>query len=762
MKKAPSSIYRIQLNQDFSLKQATKLLPYLKELGVEGVYCSPYFAAFSPHGYDIIDPNRINPQIATKEEFNTFCKELKKLGLFHIADIVPNHMGIRGDNLWWQDVLRKGKKSKYAKFFDVDWSKEKILLPFLEGTKTISIIKKGGKLFAKYGELLFPVNGKTVPKTRSQIDALLEKQHYRLVSWLHAGQETSYRRFFNIGDLIGIKIEDNQVLNAHHKWVFQLLKEEKIDGLRVDHPDGLYDPQQYFDRLRKKTKRLIVVEKILGWEEELPPNWQVDGTVGYEFLNMLTGLFVQKGAKLTQIYSEFIEREPDLDQLLYQNKKFYMATEMAGDIKFLAEKLSAHTDLPLSDLEKGLYELLAAFPVYRSYIGRDGKLPARDKPYWEKAFKEAGKKIHPKVFALLKNMIFKGGEPTDFVLRFQQLSAPIMAKGFEDITLYQYNRLLCCNEVGSEPERGGVSIEEFHKFCKRKREKWPLGFLASSTHDTKRSMDVRMQIACLSEIPKRFEDNALQWTKFNQKHKTEIDGTLFPDPNAEYALYQSLLGVWPSHPTFERLWTVFQKSVREARSYTSWRQPNLPYEKACKHFLKSILKKQSPFLRSFASFQKEIQEKGEWKSLSATALQLGAPGIVDIYQGCESDRYMLVDPDNRGPVDYSKPSSLKTDLTKAALHFRKKHKALFLEGEYIPLKTDKQTIAFLRRYKNQVLLVTAPLRHMHYTPSTVTLPKDFGEGKSLFSDATFTGKTISTSKLFQEAPFAWVFWSGVK
>ncbi|MDN3506426.1 MAG: malto-oligosyltrehalose synthase [Simkaniaceae bacterium] len=723
MKKAPSSIYRIQLNQDFSLKQAIKLLPYLKELGVEGVYCSPYFAAFSPHGYDIIDPNRINPQIATKKEFITFCKELKKLGLFHIADIVPNHMGIRGDNLWWQDVLKKGEKSKYAKFFDVDWSKEKILLPFLEEAKNLSL----------------PVS-----------------KHYKLVSWLHAGKETSYRRFFNIGDLIGIRIEDPQVLEAHHKWVFQLLKEKKIDGLRVDHPDGLYDPQQYFDRLRRKTKKLIIVEKILGWEEELPSNWQVDGTVGYEFLNMLTGIFVENSPKLTQTYSKFIGRELDFNQLLYKNKKFYMATEMAGDINFLAKKLNS--DLPLIDIEKGLSELLAGFPVYRSYIGRDGKLPPRDKPYWEKAFKAARKHISPNVYRLLKDVVFKNGEPIDFILRFQQLSAPIMAKGFEDITLYQYNRLICNNEVGSEPERGGVSVEEFHNFCKQKQEKYPLGFLAASTHDTKRSLDVRMQIACLSEMPKAWENKVEEWAKLNKKYKCDH----FPDPNAEYALYQNLLGAWPGKPTFERLWTVFQKSVREARTHTSWREPNRAYEKACKHFLKSILKKGSPFLQSFAIFQKEIQEKGEWKSLSATALQLGCPGIIDLYQGCENFNFLLVDPDNRSPVDYTAPKSLKNELTQAVLHFRKKHKALFLEGGYIPLKTDNQTIAFLRRYKDQVLLVAAPLRHFHFKPYTITLPKNYGEGQSLFSHDTYTGKALNTSKLFQEAPFAWVFWPGTK
>jgi len=782
MKKAPSSIYRLQLNEDFPLRKATKLLPYLKELGVEGVYCSPYFAAFSPHGYDIIDPNQVNPQIASKEDFNAFCKELKRLDLFHIADIVPNHMGIQGNNLWWQDVLLKGKKSKYASFFDINWAQEKILVPLLGmpyeealKKKQLTIIKKEGKLFAKYGKLLFPVNGKTLPKTINEIDHLLQKQHYQLVDWKAAAQKTSYRRFFNIGDLIGLRIEDSKVLNAHHKWIFQLLKEGKVDGLRVDHPDGLYDPEQYFNRLRKKTKNLIVVEKILGWEEELPSNWKVDGTVGYEFLNMLTGLFVKRGEKLTQIANRFTGQSDDFAQILYKNKMFYMATEMADDIKFLADKLYAFTskmrafaDLPKGDILNALYELLAAFPVYRSYIDKTGKMLPRDKPYWQRTFDLAQKRnreIGRRVFDFLQSVIYgklKSLDLTDFVLRFQQLSAPIMAKGFEDITLYQYNRLICCNEVGSDPDRGGVSPDEFHTFCKRKREKWPLGLVATSTHDTKRSMDVRMQIACISEIPEKWEKMVHKWAKENLMHKTEIEGTLFPERNAEYALYQTLLGIWPELPSFARLWPVFQKSVREARSYTSWRHPNLPYEKACKAFLKALLQKQSSFLHSFTPFQKEIQERGEWKSLSSTALQLGAPGIVDIYQGSENFSYNLVDPDNRRSIDYKKLNTLKVDLTKAALHFRRAHKDLFLKGKYIPIKTDEQTIAYLRWYKDQVLLVAAPLQHMSYSPSTLTLPKDFGEGTHLFSRGSIFGRTIKTSSLFQNAPFAWVFWSGVK
>lgn len=242
MKKAPSSVYRMQLNEEFPIKKATELLPYLKKLGIEGIYCSPFFAARSSHGYDIIDPNRINPTISTPKEFETFCKKMKELGLFHIADIVPNHMGILGGNPWWNDVLAKGKKSKYAKFFDIDWSHPKILIPILGESydealrkKLLTVVKKEGKLFAKYGGQYFPIiKGKTLPKTIEETDRLLQKQQYQLADWLFAAQETSYRRFFNIGELIGIRIENDALFRAHHKLIFQLLKEKKVDGLRID------------------------------------------------------------------------------------------------------------------------------------------------------------------------------------------------------------------------------------------------------------------------------------------------------------------------------------------------------------------------------------------------------------------------------------------------------------------------------------------------------------------------------------------------
>lgn len=703
MKKIPSSVYHLQFGENFKLKDAIKILPYLAKLGIEGVYCSPFFAAASLHGYDTIDPHRFNPLIGTPKEFDRFFMLLKKLGLYHIADVVPNHMGIKGKNLWWQDVLEKGRSSKYASFFDIDWTQDKIDLPILGTSK-----------------------GWILPKN---------KGHYRLVPWQNFATKIGYRRFFNINEMVGLRMEDPAVFEAYHQWLFKLLKEKKIDGLRIDHPDGLYDPADYFENLRKKHKGLVVVEKILGWGEELPPNWKVDGTVGYEFLNHLTGVYVKQDDRLTEVYSRFIGKELSFAKLVYDAKKYYIQTEMLGDLNRLCALIP---DCP----KEALLELLACFPVYRSYIRPTGNVPARDMPYLREAFAQA--KPKNKAHDHLKKIFFlkiDTPEVRDFILRFQQLCAPVMAKGFEDIALYRYNRLLALNEVGSSPERLGVTTKEFHDLMGRQTN----GFLATTTHDTKRSHDVRMQLAVLAEIPEKWEQALTTWQKCNHELKTGS----FPDPNAEYMLYQILLGVWPSKPTFKRLWQCFQKSIKEAREYTSWMEPNPQYENACKQFLKAILKRGSPFLKSFSAFQQEIEQIGKWNSLSSTALQLGCPGIVNIYQGCENWRYLLVDPDNRTVPDYDAPESEKSQLHRELLNLRKKHKKLFLEGAYIPLEArgdqKEHIIAYLRTYRNQRCLVAG----LRFFTSLKNL-----EGTEILLPE---GETIKADQLFAKAPYAWIF-----
>ena len=732
MKKFPSSIYRLQLTKKFNLKKASKLLPYLKEMGFEGVYCSPYFKARSSHGYDILDPNALNPFIATEKEHEAFCKKAHALGLVHYADFVPNHMGIVGDNPWWLDVLKKGPMSRYAHFFDLDWSLGYILVPLL-----------GDK------ETRYP-----------------ESDFYKLVPPINATKQTSYRRFFNINDLIGLRMEDERVFNACHRLIFRLIREKKVDGLRIDHPDGLYDPKQYFDRLYNKHDVPIFVEKILGWDEELPSDWKVQGTVGYEFMNRLTGVFVKKSTTLTEVYERFIGKRVDFEQLLYEKKRLFMETEMAGEVENLAKSLDV-ASFHKRELIEGLYELLARFPIYRTYIRLKGKIPKRDIPYIEEALKSV--KGNGAVINYLKKLFFLEIDTPcsrDFLMRFQQLSAPIMAKGFEDITLYNYNRLLALNEVGSSPQRHGVTIDEFHSFCIEKQKKWPLGFLSTSTHDTKRSHDVRMQLAPLSEIPEKWERALQLFSKLNEKHKTQVGAHLFPDRNAEYFFYQILLGVWPSKPSKARMWASFQKSIREARAFTSWNEPSELYETAAKDFVEAIMQKESPFLAAFKAFQKEIEEYGHWNSLSSIAIKLGCPGIVEVYEGCENWRYCLVDPDNRTLVNFNQKETIKSALHRVALNFRKEHKALFLEGAYIPLKVTgpkkDHILAYLRTHENEACLVAGARFFTNlkdFVGTKIHLPKDRGEGRQLFTEEVFSGQRLLARELFSAAPFAWVYWS---
>jgi len=799
MKEAPSSLYRLQLSKSFTLKEATKLIPYLTELGVEGVYCSPYFAAYSPHGYDITDPNELNSTVATEEEYLAFCASLKKHNLYHFADLVPNHMGILGENNWWKDVLEKGKTSSFASFFDIDWSQEKILVPLL-GTSyeealssgAITLEWRGERLLACYGEADYPLNPATYTQasfieTPDEIDDILSEQCYQLAHHGVSAQQTSYRRFFNINELIGLRIEDPHVFDLHHKLALDLLQEGKVDGLRIDHPDGLYDPAAYFQRLREHHKGVIIVEKILGEGEELPTNWEVDGTVGYEYLNHLSGLFIRPDETLTQIYEEFTGNKTSLETLLIQKKLFYIHTEMAGDVASLAErfydfssKMRAYADLPKGEILSALYTLLTHFPVYRSYIGPEGSLSKEDAAHYKTAFKNArkhhkeysarGLDFFEEVFALRLDTPYI----RDCILRFQQLSAPIMAKGFEDITLYNYNRLISLNEVGGEPGHLGTSVEKFHTQMKRKAKKWPLGFISTSTHDTKRSLDARMQISALSEIPKKWEKAVRSWAKLNEKHKTEVDGKHFPDRNAEYFLYQTLIGVWPNKPSFKRLWPLWQKSLREARAHTSWQSPNASYEKAAHDFLEALLKPRSTFYRIFTRFQKGVETVGRLNTLSATALKLGLPGIIDVYEGCENWRFTLVDPDNRSPIETPRTQKVlkdgkevKLDLHRRLLGFRKEHKELFLYGDYTPIEVrgsaKEHIVAYLRSYKNKHCLVVAT-RHFasfkRYGETEILLPKDFGSGMDVLSqkEINFSSKNLKLKKLLTSLPFSWIYW----
>ncbi|NGX61442.1 MAG: Maltooligosyl trehalose synthase [Chlamydiae bacterium] len=860
--KVPSSVYRLQLNEEFPLKEAIKILPYLHKLGIDGVYLSPLFEAYSPHGYDVTDPNRLNPKIGTEKEYTRFCGELKKWGLKQILDVVPNHMGIKGGgNHYWQDVLENGPYSPYASFFDIEWECEKkelknrvlypilgshygkalesheIVLHFSKGAFTLfyhdtplpvssdsypillkicrefigekdpnlvefyetfphepklrSSKKQEGEarleaLFTKTkkGEkvlenLLCQTNGKKrLPSSFDLLDSLLEAQFYRLSYWKVANHEINYRRFFNIHELAALRIEDEAVLQEHHRWLFSLMEKGVVDGLRIDHPDGLYDPDSYFSSLQTHGPIYTVVEKILDRKEKLPDSWRVDGTVGYEYLNILNGIFIrqQNEKAFTDIYEEFIGQSLDFETLVYESKKLFASYEMVSEVEALGRKLDRvseetrhYRDFTRHDLTQAIEEVIAYFPVYRTYNRPFGKANRRDARYITIAIQKAKAKapsLDHSLFDFLENLLLgklpkaKEAGFSDFVLSFQQLTGPMMAKGLEDTTFYRYNRLLSLNEVGGDPPHFGYSEGEFHRLFREKQEKWPYGFLASSTHDTKRSEDVRMRLNVLSEIPERWRLEVKRWSLLNSRFKGEG-----PSLNTEYFLYQTLLGVWPKEGVrkkereafFKRLWEVVVKSMREAKQETSWMEPNLEYEEDVRRFLESILTPQigKAFLTSFLPFVHEIDRLGARNSLSATALKIALPGVVDVYQGNELFHYRLVDPDNRAPVDFTSRKKLlaqgnkefKLFLHQKALNCRREHKELFIHGEYIPLRVrgfrKDHLIAFLRKTKEKTLLVVV-------SRFFASLPTDEPLGKKTWKETEVLLPAEYLSKVFED------------
>ncbi len=827
MDEIPSSVYRLQMNKNFSLKKATALLSYLFDLGIE---------SFN-HDYDITNPCRLNPDLGSLADFEDFCSQMRKYKMKLLLDIVPNHMGIKGNkNLWWIDVLEKGQSSTFANIFDINWTPEKlelqgkILLPILDKPYEQVLKERQIELFwekgfwVRYFDYLLPICYSTYPrilengqkdlsfeknkewlkylllansgskeqfisfydksfsvqnctknilssfnKNSNLLHKLLENQFYRLAYWVIAGQEINYRRFFNINELIAIHIENEQVLNMHHNWIFDLISLGKVQGLRIDHPDGLYDPSQYFERVRKKKPAFIWIEKILDFKEPLPELWNVDGTVGYDFLNILSGMFIQRKnkKKFTEIYARFIEKEINFKETCYACRKRYLTSQMSSEIYYLttlltkiSEKSRYYRDFTKADLTCALLEIFACFPVYRTYIKPGIEIRKKDRAYILYTIETAKKKapkVDPSIFDYIKSLLLSEYENSfkdlsiDFVLRFQQMTAPIMAKGLEDSTFYIYNRLISLNEVGGNPDYFGFSKAEFHAFNKKKLTHWPLGALASSTHDTKYSEDARLRIHILSEMPEKWKALVLSWKKDNQRCKTCVAGNLFPDLNIEYFIYQMLIALWPADQ--QRLQACLNKVIREVGIYTSWHKIDTLYENAINTFLKAILTpdKENTFLPSFFRFQKEIELYGILNSISALILKIGSCGIVDIYQGNEVMNHVLMDPDNRHPVDFNfrkqslqEMKDLKISTTAKALHFRRNNKELFLKGDYITLKSPENVIAFMREWKGQQVIIIVKRFFTKEWPSCILkLPKK--SNPSHFKNL-FTNEKIYISK----------------
>lgn len=691
----PRATYRLQFHRRFTLRDARELVSYLADLGVSHVYASPLLKARpgSPHGYDVVDPRCLNPELGTEDDLAALVRALRERGMGLVLDIVPNHMGIGGrDNPWWWDVLTHGPASRFADYFDIDWEAPahpgKVLVPVL-GDDYERVLQQGELRLASedgapvlcYYEHRFPVAPGTLPAEAAEasqwerlntdfraLDALLARQHYRLVHWRRGDAELNYRRFFNITTLAGVRVEDPRVFRDTHARLLEWHRRGWLDGLRIDHPDGLRDPLEYFQRLRAAAPGAwIVVEKVLEPGEALPRHWPVAGTTGYDFLNVLLGVFLAPAGELplTRFYAEFTGEPTDFAALLREKKRLVLRERLAAEVSRLARLLeelrpadAAACAWTREQLRAAIIEVAACFPVYRSYL-RPGAEPVHetDAAYIVQALDEARRErpdLPGDLFEHLRRLLLEPvapdppagrASPADFILRFQQLTGPAMAKGLEDTAGYCFNRFVALNEVGGDPSRFGLSVEAFHRTCAQTLARWPDTMLATSTHDTKRSEDVRARLALLSEMPDAWTAAVRRWSAHNAPHRRGG----WPDRNAEYLFYQTLVGAWPL--SVARALAYMEKAVREASQHTTWTSPNAAYEAAVKHFITATLA-DTDFTQDLQAFVAPLIQPGHINSLAQTLLKLTAPGVPDIYQGTELWDLSLVDPDNRRPVDF--------------------------------------------------------------------------------------------------------------
>ncbi|MBI1734135.1 MAG: malto-oligosyltrehalose synthase [Candidatus Rokubacteria bacterium] len=607
------------------------------------------------------------------------------------------------------------------------------------------------------------------PRSFDLLDALVTDQAYRLAYWRVAGEEINYRRFFDINELAAIRMEDREVFDLAHRLIVSLVRDGVVTGLRIDHPDGLYAPADYFRRLQEVCVEAmgrpmyIVAEKILSPGERLPETWAVAGTTGYDFLNLLNGIFVDRKAAgaLERLYTRLLHERASFGEIVYASKRLIMETSMASELNMLGHRLNrisekhrSSRDFTLRSLTYALREIIAAFPVYRTYFGERGDVTV-DCEHLDRAVEQAKRRtptVDPSVYDWIRELLAltfppwadeaDRGARTDFVMRFQQITGPVTAKGYEDTALYRYHRLVSLNDVGGDPSRFGTPLAEFHAENAERSERSPATMSATSTHDTKRSEDVRARVNVLSEIPDEWRRRVARWQRLNRRLRTAVDGEPVPGPNDEYLIYQTLVGAWPIDRA--RLRAYVEKASREAKAKTSWISPNQRYDEAMARFTDAVVdaRRSREFLRDFGEFHARVAHFGRLNSLAQTLVKTTAPGVPDFYQGTELWDFSLVDPDNRRPVDWALRRRLLDELTKEiesavdlaalarrlastsdegrvklylirqALAFRRHHRELFLTGAYQALEAAgtwaEHVCAFARSRASAVAIVVVP------------------------------------------------------
>ncbi|MGH4016828.1 MAG: malto-oligosyltrehalose synthase [Pseudonocardiaceae bacterium] len=697
MTAAPPSTYRLQFGPGLSFTDAAALVPYLASLGAGAVYTSPLLQPMpgSRHGYDVADPARVSEVLGGESAMRALAAAIRAHGLGLIVDIVPNHLGVavpRANPAWW-DLLAHGPSSRFARWFDI--TGRPVRLPVLaDSPDALGDLRVDGELL-RYHEHVFPLTpGTAAAGTPEQVH---EAQHYRLVSWR---ADLGYRRFFAVSELAAVRVEDPEVFAATHGEVLRWVAEGDVDGLRVDHPDGLTDPGGYARMLRERAPDAwIVVEKILETGEELPRSWPVEGTTGYDALAEVDGVLIDSAGEpaFTALDTELTGVRTDWAQLVY-DCKLDVATGMLGsELRRLA---ALAPDIP--GAADGLAEVLACFPVYRSYLPEGAQ-------HLDAAL-DAARHRRPDLGATLAALSSRLHDPGDeLAIRFQQTSGAVMAKGVEDTAYYRWTRFVALNEVGGEPSRFGLDLDAFHAAAARRNEIAPQGMTTLSTHDTKRSADVRARLAVLAEVPDTWAEAVQECTAL-----AEMAGATVPDPALGHLLWQTLVGAWPLPA--DRLHGYLTKAMREARTRTGWNDPDEAFETAM-HAVADAALEDPALCSAVARLAARIIPPGRSNALSATLLQLSMPGVPDVYQGSELWDLSLVDPDNRRPVDFTTRADLlrrldqgwlpevdtsgaaKLLVVSRALRARRDHPERFTG--YTPLRATgsaaRHVVAFARR-----------------------------------------------------------------
>ncbi|MBA2265229.1 MAG: malto-oligosyltrehalose synthase [Chloroflexi bacterium] len=706
----PRATYRVQLHAAFTLDDAAAIVPYLADLGVSHLYTSPVLQAArgSMHGYDVVDHSRVSDELGGVEAFDRLIDALRARGMGLVLDIVPNHMAISDErNRWWWDVLEHGRLSRYASYFDVDWDppesrlRNVILLPVLPDhygrvleAGEIQLARDGARLVITHGERRFPLDPQTVERIRTAagegtaldaavaelnadpelLDEVLAVQHWRLAFWRSASRDLGYRRFFDIDDLIGLRMEDEDAFRDTHALILGWVAEGRVDGLRVDHPDGLRDPAAYFTQLRAAAPDAwIVAEKILDPDEALPTDWPIDGTTGYRFANLATGLQIDPAGEsgMSAMWAEVADVGPAWETVVAAARREVLATLLGSDVNRLTAMFVAvceanrrYRDFTRHELHHALREVAAALAVYRTYVrAGEAKVSDRDAGLIGDAIAVAVERrpdLDPELFRFLGRILrreVQGSLAAELAMNFQQLTPAAMAKGVEDTAFYRHHRLTALNEVGGDPGRFGTRVEGFHRAMELAQDHWPLAMLALSTHDTKRSADVRARLALITEDVDDWRDAVGRMTAAAVQHAARPGGPTAADA---YLFFQIVVGAWPID--VERAAAHVAKASREAKLRTSWIAPNAAYDGALADFVHGCLADRA-FVAAVAATVEPLLDPGRRAALSQVALQLTAPGVPDLYQGCELWDLSLVDPDNRRPVDYDLRRRLLVEIS---------------------------------------------------------------------------------------------------